>query len=40
MMLNKLLPRKYNYSNGVSITKLLNEIIPYPIMKLDNEIVE
>ena len=40
MMLNKLLPRKYNYNNGISFNKLLNEIIPYPIMKLDNKSIE
>ena len=40
MMLNKLLPKKYNYANGVSITKLLNEIIPLGIKIKNKHITE
>ena len=33
MMLNYILLQKYNYSNKLSIDKLLNEIIPIPLFK-------
>ena len=32
MMLNYYLPQKYSYANGLSVNKLLNEIIPIPII--------
>jgi len=34
MMINYILPKKYSYANGLTIDKILNEIIPIPIFEL------